>query len=80
MNFMKYKKDLSSFPHGRREVDRFGHTSLRVKDKPFVILGGDKSNPSLSIKTLKTTQEMLIQQLVIKIPLYRPAWLDYFST
>ncbi|WP_261129890.1 MmcQ/YjbR family DNA-binding protein [Bacillus sp. Marseille-Q3570] len=50
------------FPQVEEHVDGFGHTSFRVKDKPFVILGEDKEHPSLSIKTLKSTQELLIQQ------------------
>lgn len=43
------------------KVDSFGHISFRVKDKPFVMMGEDKENPSMSIKTLPTTQEVLLQ-------------------
>ena len=42
-------------------VDGFGHTSFRVKDKPFVILE-EQAEHSLSIKILPTTQEILLEQ------------------
>ncbi|MFS0557649.1 MmcQ/YjbR family DNA-binding protein [Brevibacillus sp. 179-C9.3 HS] len=50
-------------PEVTEQVDAFGHTSFRVNDKPFVILGeGGTDGPSLSVKVLKTTQEMLLTQ------------------
>ncbi|WP_408009760.1 MmcQ/YjbR family DNA-binding protein [Pseudalkalibacillus sp. A8] len=60
--YEKIKEICHRFPMVEEKVDGFGHTSFRVKDKPFVILGEDETNPSLTIKTLKTTQEGLIQQ------------------
>jgi predicted DNA-binding protein (MmcQ/YjbR family) len=50
------------FPEVNEEVDKFGHTSFRVKDKPFVMMGENEEGPSLAIKTLKTTQYLLLQQ------------------
>ncbi|WP_257348435.1 MmcQ/YjbR family DNA-binding protein [Pseudalkalibacillus decolorationis] len=50
------------YPEIEEKVDSFGHTSFRVKDKPFVMLGENNNDPSIAIKTLKTTQEILLQQ------------------
>lgn len=51
------------FPEVTEQVDAFGHTSFRVNDKPFAMLGeGGPEGPSLSIKTLALTQEVLLQQ------------------
>ncbi|MGG1677790.1 MmcQ/YjbR family DNA-binding protein [Neobacillus sp. NRS-1170] len=49
-------------PEVTEEIDGFGHTSFRVKDKPFVMMGENKEGVSAAIKTLPTTQEFLIQQ------------------
>jgi len=43
-------------------VDKFGHTSFRVRDKPFVMMGEGPDGPSLAIKADPFTQEHLIQQ------------------
>ncbi|MDX8343224.1 MmcQ/YjbR family DNA-binding protein [Rossellomorea sp. YZS02] len=45
------------YPEVHEHVDGFGHISFRVKDKPFVIIG-----ETLSIKTLPSTQEILLEQ------------------
>jgi predicted DNA-binding protein (MmcQ/YjbR family) len=50
-----------AYPEVHEHIDGFGHTSFRVKDKPFVIIG-EENNLSLSIKTLPTTQEILLEQ------------------
>ena len=43
-------------------VDKFGHTSFRVRDKPFVILGeGYDRNGSMAIKCHRETQTFLIE-------------------
>jgi predicted DNA-binding protein (MmcQ/YjbR family) len=49
-------------PEVHEAVDSFGHTSFRVKDKPFVMMGEKAEDTSISIKTLKTTQEVLLQR------------------
>src|SRR3954469_25856968 len=52
----------TKFPEVTEAVDKFGHTTFRVKDKPFIMMGESDENPSLSIKTLKTTQQLLLQE------------------
>ncbi|MFD0695111.1 MmcQ/YjbR family DNA-binding protein [Paenibacillus sp. GCM10027628] len=49
-------------PQVEEKVDGFGHTTFRVKDKPFVMLGEHEGNPSMALKTNLTTQEFLLQQ------------------
>lgn len=56
------RETCMKLPEVEEKIDKFGHTSFRVKDKPFVMLGESDGEPSISIKTLKTTQEMLLQQ------------------
>ncbi|WP_284036509.1 MmcQ/YjbR family DNA-binding protein [Neobacillus sp. 114] len=51
-----------ALPEVVEQVDGFGHTSFRVKDKPFVMLGENEGVVSISVKTLPTTQEFLLQQ------------------
>lgn len=43
-------------------VDGFGHTSFRVRNKPFVMIGGGQGAGSLSIKSDPTTQSMLVRR------------------
>ncbi|WP_231893419.1 MmcQ/YjbR family DNA-binding protein [Rossellomorea aquimaris] len=50
-----------AFPTVDERVDGFGHTSFRVKDKPFVILE-EQAELSLSIKVPPTTQDILLEQ------------------
>ncbi|WP_036745334.1 MmcQ/YjbR family DNA-binding protein [Paenibacillus sp. UNC451MF] len=57
----KIRKQCSTFPEVTENIDSFGHTSFRVKDKPFVMLG-EKDQVFLSIKTDKDTQQFLLQQ------------------
>ena len=52
---------VSSLPEVDEEVDGFGHTSLRVRGKPFVIMGQSSSGPSLSVKSDRDTQDFLIR-------------------
>lgn len=57
------RKLAMRLPEVNEQVDAFGHTSFRVNDKPFAMLGeGGLEGPSLSLKTLKLTQETLVQQ------------------
>ncbi|MCX7570245.1 MmcQ/YjbR family DNA-binding protein [Tumebacillus sp. DT12] len=62
----KVREICMRLPEVAEAVDKFGHTSFRVKDKPFVIMGEQEnegeSGLSLAIKTLPTTQELLLQQ------------------
>ncbi|MGB8956403.1 MAG: MmcQ/YjbR family DNA-binding protein [Tumebacillaceae bacterium] len=56
------RKICMRLPEVAEQVDSFGHISFRVKDKPFVMMGDNESGYSLAIKTLPTTQEILLQQ------------------
>ena len=50
----------TSFAEVTESVDKFGHTSFRVRDKPFVIMGESDDGPTLSIKADSYTQERLM--------------------
>ncbi|QED49972.1 MmcQ/YjbR family DNA-binding protein [Cytobacillus dafuensis] len=56
----KVREISMKFPEVDEKVDSFGHTSFRVKDKPFVMMGEKEGQSSLAIKTLPTTQEILL--------------------
>ncbi|MBX9975828.1 MmcQ/YjbR family DNA-binding protein [Cytobacillus firmus] len=59
----KVREIAIGFPATAEQVDKFGHTSFRVKDKPFVILGENEEGiPSIAMKTSKETQEFLVQE------------------
>lgn len=58
----KVRVIANRFPEVTEAVDKFGHTSFRVKDKPFIMLGENDDGASLAIKTLKTTQQLLLEQ------------------
>jgi predicted DNA-binding protein (MmcQ/YjbR family) len=62
----KVRDICMDFPEVTEGVDKFGHTSFRIKDKPFVMLGEYAGNISMSIKTLMETQELLIQSGLFK--------------
>ncbi|MDN4071922.1 MULTISPECIES: MmcQ/YjbR family DNA-binding protein [Fictibacillus] len=59
------------FPEVTEQIDGFGHTSFRVKDKPFVIMGENEQGTSLAMKTLPETQEILLQDERF----FRPAYI-----
>ena len=42
-------------------VDGHGHTTFRIRDKPFVILGEHDGRPSLSVKSDPYTQRYLVE-------------------
>jgi predicted DNA-binding protein (MmcQ/YjbR family) len=56
------RKICTLLPEVSEQIDSFGHTSFRVNNKPFVIMGEDEKGASLSVKTTPETQEMLLQQ------------------
>ncbi|MGC5324842.1 MmcQ/YjbR family DNA-binding protein [Brevibacillus sp. SYSU BS000544] len=58
----KVREICTSFPEVEEKIDLFGHTSFRIKDKPFVMMGEKAESSSISIKTSKETQEILLQQ------------------
>lgn len=60
---------VTSFPEVDEAIDKFGHTSFRVRDKPFVILGEQGDRPSLSLKSDRHTQKYLIEHTTfVKTP------------
>lgn len=58
----KVRSECMKLPEVTEAVDAFGHTSFRIKDKPFVMMGEHTEPVSLSIKTSPFTQEVLLQQ------------------
>ncbi|OZM57040.1 hypothetical protein CIB95_09745 [Lottiidibacillus patelloidae] len=57
----KVREICINFREVTEGIDKFGHTSFRIKDKPFIIFGEYEGNITMSIKTLMETQELLIQ-------------------
>ncbi|MBD0382103.1 MmcQ/YjbR family DNA-binding protein [Paenibacillus sedimenti] len=58
----KVRSFCMKLPQVEEKVDGFGHTTFRVKDKPFVMMGENDGQPSMALKTNLTTQEFLLQQ------------------
>lgn len=52
----------TKLPEVEEKVDGFGHTTFRVKDKPFIFMGEMDGQISTSLKTNLTTQEFLLGQ------------------
>ncbi|MGI9626914.1 MAG: MmcQ/YjbR family DNA-binding protein [Longimicrobiales bacterium] len=51
----------TEFPEVDEKVDGFGHTSFRVKDKPFIMMGED-ADCWLSFKADRYTQDFLLKR------------------
>ena len=49
-------------PEVVEHVDGFGHTSFRIRDKPFVIMGEDEDDCWLSFKADPYTQDFLLKR------------------
>ncbi len=49
-------------PESEETIDGFGHTVFRVNGKPFVRLGESAEGISLSFKSDRETQQILVQQ------------------
>ncbi|MBL0388238.1 MmcQ/YjbR family DNA-binding protein [Tumebacillus sp. ITR2] len=58
----KVREISMKLPEVTEAVDSFGHTSFRVTDKPFVMMGENAPIATLAIKTLPTTQDLLLQK------------------
>ena len=55
-------RDLTEdLPEVTEAVDKFGHTSFRVRDKPIVMMGEGNQGPSMAIKTTLDKQRSLIE-------------------
>ena len=52
---------IERLPEAVEARDKFGHTSFRVRDKPFVIVGDGNGEGSLAIKSEPETQAFLIE-------------------
>ena len=57
----KARKIASAYPEVGEHIDDFGHTTFRVRDKPFVMMGEDERGVWLNFKVLHETQDFLIQ-------------------
>ena len=51
---------LADLPEVEEKIDRFGHTSFRIRDKPFVIMGEDGDGCWLSLKADRHLQRYLL--------------------
>jgi len=54
----------AGLPEVEEKIDSFGHTSFRVNDKPFVMMGENEGGggASIAFKTAPSTQEALLEQ------------------
>lgn len=50
-----------AYPEVHEHIDDFGHTSFRVRDKPFIIMGEGGGELTLNFKLLHETQDFLVQ-------------------
>jgi len=50
-----------SLPEAKETIDGFGHIVFRVNGKPFARIGGTEEQATLSFKSDKENQEILIQ-------------------
>ena len=57
----RLRKVVERLPEATEAVDKFGHTSFRVRDRPFVMIGEGKGEGSLAIKSEPETQRFLIE-------------------
>ncbi|OAS20647.1 MmcQ/YjbR family DNA-binding protein [Paenibacillus oryzisoli] len=58
----RIREYCTKLPVVEEKVDGFGHTTFRVKDKPFIFIGETDGRVSTSFKTNLTTQEFLLSQ------------------
>ncbi|ANE48481.1 hypothetical protein SY83_21815 [Paenibacillus swuensis] len=49
-----------ALPETEEKIDGFGHTSFRVQDKPYVMMGQTGDVANLHLKTDKETQSLLL--------------------
>jgi predicted DNA-binding protein (MmcQ/YjbR family) len=59
--FSRLERICARLPETETALDKFGHTSYRIANKPFVILGEDQGKPSLSVKADLATQDVLVR-------------------
>jgi predicted DNA-binding protein (MmcQ/YjbR family) len=56
----RVREATASFPEVAERVDKFGHTTFRIRDKPFVFLGEDGSGCWMSVKADRHLQQFLL--------------------
>lgn len=60
---------VSRLPETAEQVDKFGHTTFRVRDKPLVFMGEDAEGCWFSVKADRHTQEFLLRrECFVKTP------------
>ncbi len=57
----RLRRVVEVLPETTEAIDKFGHTSFRVRDKPFVMIGDGKGGGSLAIKSEPHAQRYLIE-------------------
>ena len=57
----RVRRLCEGWPEAVEGIDGFGHTNFKVRGKSFVIMGDYEGIPSLSFKSDKETQHLLIQ-------------------
>ncbi len=59
----KMRAACSGLPEFTEAEDKFGHTSFRVRDKPFIMMGQDEDGSvSAAFKVLPATQRRLVRE------------------
>jgi predicted DNA-binding protein (MmcQ/YjbR family) len=57
------RRICKKLPEVTEVIDGFGHTVFRVRDKSFIIMGGDEERgPTIAIKASKEMQQFLLGQ------------------
>ncbi len=77
----RLRKVVAHLPEVEEAVDKFGHTSFRVRDKPFIMLGDGEKGAGMSIKSDHKTQASLIKSKRFKKTPYigQHGWVSLLS-
>ena len=62
----RLREVVDGLPEATEAIDKFGHTSFRVRDKPFVMIGDGQGAGSLAIKSDPPTQSFLVEHRSFK--------------
>ncbi|MDQ7864454.1 MmcQ/YjbR family DNA-binding protein [Peribacillus frigoritolerans] len=69
-----------ALPEAVEHIDGFGHNTFKINGKSFVISGESEKGFSLSFKSDRETQELLLQkEKYFKTPIYRTSRLGFHS-
>ena len=58
----RVRQVVSGLPETVEHVDKFGHTTFRVRDKPLVFMGEDAEGCWFSVKADRHTQAFLLRR------------------